>query len=90
MASRRFMCRVPQVGFERRAVAELEDGDVLVVHLHHLLVAGQAMPDATPDPQRMDRWNVCCRVLKIREDSLPLVLTEIGARLEEHDVDDQR
>ena len=85
-----FVRRVLQVRLQRRVIVEFEKCDVLIVHLHRLLVAGQAMPDAATDPQRTDRGNVCCRVLKISEDSLPLVFTEIRARLEEDDVDDQR
>ena len=85
-----FVRRVLQVRLQRRVIIEFEKCDVLIVHLHRLLVAGQAVANAAADAQRTNGRDARGGMLKIRHDLPLLLFSEISSRFEEYDVDDQR
>ena len=90
MPSGSFVSRMAQVRFEPRAIVEFEDRGVLIIHVHRLLVPGEAVQDASAETKRANRRDVRGRVLKIRE-YLPLLgVSQSFSRFEEDDVHDQR
>lgn len=90
MTTGRIVRGMTQVCLQPRAILELHDRGVLIVHVHCCFVPGETMAKAAANVATPDRRNCSRRDAQVLEYALTFRVAEISSRFEQDDVNDHR